>query len=394
MSDRLRIIDTDCHQTEHISLWLERLDDRFRKKGPMPTQVGGRLVLFLEGKPLNDQRRYRVDFSPEYAAAFRQGAQRHRRLQASVYSPSARLEDMDEYGVDVQIIHPTLGIQLVGREFEDEELLAACCRVYNDWTRDYCSKDPERLRWTGLLSLQDPQSAIEEARRVARAGAVAFCIRTLPICGRALSHPDHEPVWAEIERLGLPVCFHEASSPYLPSFGDRMNSRTTGRMVFHPFEAMAAMMTLIWDGVLERHPGLSIVHVEADAGWLPFWLQRMDQHYEFAGNAEHPDLRMAPSRYFQRQVVVAARGDDDTLPSTVALVGDDNLVFNTDYPHPDGAFPFGFERFHALPIPESSKRKILWDNAARVFGLEAIDALDEAGARPPGAEGSLPCWSR
>ncbi|MEN8185420.1 MAG: amidohydrolase family protein, partial [Myxococcota bacterium] len=115
--------------------------------------------------------------------------------------------------------------------------------------------------------------------------------------------------------------------------------------------------------------GLTVVHVEADAGWLPYWLQRMEQHFEFSGNAEHPDLRMAPTEYFRRQVFVAARGDEPTLPSVVELVGDDNVVFNTDYPHPDGTFPFGFERFEALPLPEASKRKILWDNAVRAFRL-------------------------
>jgi predicted TIM-barrel fold metal-dependent hydrolase len=97
----------------------------------------------------------------------------------------------------------------------------------------------------------------------------------------------------------------------------------------------------------------------------------MEQHYEFSGNAEHPDLKLAPTDYFHRQVYVAARGDERTLPSVVELVGDGNVVFNTDYPHPDGTFPFGFERFEAQPIPDASKRRILWDNAAQAFGLGA-----------------------
>ena len=73
--------------------------------------------------------------------------------------------------------------------------------------------------------------------------------------------------------------------------------------------------------------------------------------------------------YFKRQVFVAARGDELTLPSVIELVGDDNVVFNTDYPHPDGTFPWGFERFEEQPLSEESKRKILWDNAARAFGI-------------------------
>jgi predicted TIM-barrel fold metal-dependent hydrolase len=134
---------------------------------------------------------------------------------------------------------------------------------------------------------------------------------------------------------------------------------------------MVAMMGLIWFGVLERHPALKVVHVEADAGWLPYWLQRMEQHYAFSGNAEHPQLLDAPTAYFRRNFFVAARGDEPTLPSVTELVGDENLLFNTDYPHPDGTFPWGFEQLEAQPIAAQSVRKIFWDNPARAFGLEA-----------------------
>ena len=97
----------------------------------------------------------------------------------------------------------------------------------------------------------------------------------------------------------------------------------------------------------------------------------MEQHWEFSGNAEHPELRMPPTRYFLRNVLVAARGDERTLPSVLELVGDENVVFNTDYPHPDGTYPWGIERLVQQPIPPESKRRILWDNAARAFDLAA-----------------------
>ena len=108
---------------------------------------------------------------------------------------------------------------------------------------------------------------------------------------RNLHHPDNEPLWAAIESLGLPICIHDSGSPYWPSYGDRMETHTSGHIIAHPFEAMVAMMSLIWFGVIERHPNLKILHVEADAGWLPYWLQRQEQHWEFSGNAEHPELK-------------------------------------------------------------------------------------------------------
>ncbi len=121
--------------------------------------------------------------------------------------------------------------------------------------------------------------------------------------------------------------------------------------------------------MVERHPALKVVHVEADAGWLPYWLQRMEQHYEFSGNAEHPQLLASPTAYFRRNFFVAARGDEPTLPSVTELVGDENLLFNTDYPHPDGTYPFGMDALEAQPISEASKRRIFGENALRAFGI-------------------------
>jgi len=128
-------------------------------------------------------------------------------------------------------------------------------------------------------------------------------------------------------------------------------------------------MSLIWYRVFERFPCLRVVHVECDAGWLPYLLQRMEQHWEFSGNAEHPELTMRPTEYFKRNVFVACRGDERTLPSVVELVGDENIVFNTDYPHPDGTWPWGMQRLEEQMITDRSKHRILWDNAARAFAL-------------------------
>jgi hypothetical protein len=89
--------------------------------------------------------------------------------------------------------------------------------------------------------------------------------------------------------------------------------------------------------------------------------------YSGPGNAEHRELKLPPTEYFKRNFFVAARGDEPTLPSVVDLVGDENVVFNTDYPHPDGTWPWGMESLGRQPISEESKRKILWDNALAFY---------------------------
>ena len=368
MRNGYRIVDTDTHQMEPISMWSEYIEPAFRDRAPRHEKIDGRFALAVEGESVVSEGKYPMS-APAFLAALERAMLRFQRAQEGGFGPETRIWDMDEQGVDIQILYPTYGGQILGKPFRDPELLAAICRAYNDWTREFCGADPERMRWAAILPIQAPDLALEEARRAAERGCVSFYVRPNPTEGRNLYHEANDPLWATVQELGLPVCFHDSGSPRLPSFGDRMESHVTGHMIAHPFEAMGAMMSLIWYGVLERFPELTIVHAEADVGWLPYWLQRMEQHWEFSGNAEHEVMTISPTEYFKRQIVVAARGDEMTLPSVVELVGDDNVVFSTDYPHPDGTFPWGFERFEKQPIPEESKRKILWDNAARAFNL-------------------------
>ena len=370
MRDGRKIVDTDTHQMEPPGMWEQYIDPRFRTQAPRPEKIAGRRAMAVEGESLTNEGKYPFS-TPDFLAALAKGMQKFELARHAGFDAVSRLQDMDAEGVDVQVLYPTVGGQLLGREFRDPQLLAACCRAYNDWSAQYCAAAPDRLRWAAMLPMQDVDLAIAEAKRATANRAVSFYVRPNPIKGRNLDHRDYFPLWAAIQDLNLPISIHDSGSPHLPSFGERMDTHTTGHIIAHPFEAMTAMMSLIWGGVFEHFPRLTVVHVEADAGWVPYFLQRMEQHFDFSGNAEHPDLKLRPTEYFKRNVCVACRGDERTLRSVIELVGDDNIVFNTDYPHPDGTFPFGFARFDEQAIPEASKRKILWDNAARAFRLAA-----------------------
>lgn len=368
MRNGFRVLDTDSHQMEPISIWQDYIDTNFADRAP---QIGeypnGRHGLMVEGEPITKQTgSYPMD-SKEFHEATAKAMLRFKRTREAGFSSQARLLDMDEEGVDIQVIYPTVGGQILGKPFKDTELLHATCRAYNDWSLEYCATNPERLFMAAMLPVQAPDLAVDEAKRSAQLGARCFYIRPNPADGRNLSHDDYSQLWSALEELDMPVCLHDSGSPYLPSYGDRMETHTSGHILAHPFEAMSAMMTLIWFGTIERHPKLKVVHVEADAGWLPYWLQRMEQHWGFSGNAEHPELKKEPTAYFKSNFLVACRGDEMTLPAACDLVGDDYITFNTDYPHPDGTWPTGMKDLEAQPISDESKRKIFWDNAARYF---------------------------
>src|SRR6185369_15620841 len=148
------VIDTDCHQIESPNLWIERIDPAFRDRAPRIADWEGQRTMVVEGEPFTDERSAYRFHSPEFIAAIQRGMQRFARLREAKFGAAARLADMDEEGVDIQILYPTSGGQMLGREFRDPELLAACCRAYNDWSAEYAAAAPERLRWAAILPLQ------------------------------------------------------------------------------------------------------------------------------------------------------------------------------------------------------------------------------------------------
>ena len=370
MRNGFKVLDTDSHQMEPPNIWTDYIDSQYRDKAPRIGDIGGgKQGMLVEDEAVTKQTgSYPMD-SKEFHTASVKAMKRFKTTRDSGFSAEARIDDMDKEGVDAQVLYPTVGGQILGKPFKDTELLAAVCRAYNDWSLEYCEIAPDRLCMAAMLPIQDPVLAIEEAQRTAQKGASCFYVRPNPVQGRNLYHESYESLWTALEELNRPVCIHDSGSPYWPSFGERMDTHTSGHIIAHPFEAMVAMMSLIWYGVIENHPNLKIVHVEADAGWLPYWLQRMEQHWGFSGNAEHPALKKRPTEYFKSNFIVACRGDEMTLPSVCQLVGDDYISFNTDYPHPDGTWPQGMANLEEQPLPEESIRKIFWDNAAPLFGL-------------------------
>ena len=154
---------------------------------------------------------------------------------------------------------------------------------------------------------------------------------------------------------------------------DRFNTFTEWHTVVHPHEAQYALLSMIVHGVYERFPRLRGAYMEAGCGWLPSWLHRIDEHLELAGAAEAPELTMSATEYFRRNCWISTECDDRFVADVIRWMGDDHIVFETDFPHPDSKYP---TRHRALPgarrptsSTTASKRKILWDNARRPLPL-------------------------
>ena len=122
--------------------------------------------------------------------------------------------------------------------------------------------------------------------------------------------------------------------------------------------------------MLERFPNLRVALLEGNCSWAPWLLERLDEHWEWVGGLDVPELDRPPSEYFRTNCFLSIEADELPARYYVEQFGDDNLVFSTDYPHGDSKYPDAVTGFLDLPgVSEESKRKILWDNWARLYGL-------------------------
>lgn len=223
-----------------------------------------------------------------------------------------------------------------------------------------------------MIPIQDIRAAVEETRRVvSELGFKGVFVRPNPVKGRTLDDSYYDPFYATVQELGVPLMVHEGSGAYLPTAGA---DRFPGQWFFthtisHPFEQMLASLSLICKGVLERFPRLKAVFLESGAGWLPYWLWRMDEHFEKLP-FQVPWLKMKPSEYFRRQCYISCEPDEDDLRSTVQAVGEERVLFASDYPHWDATFPGAPKAIvDRTDIGLETKKKILGENALRLLAV-------------------------
>ena len=169
----------------------------------------------------------------------------------------------------------------------------------------------------------------------------------------------------------MPIGIHEGSSVIVPTLGaDRPFNPLLLHAVSHPFEAMLACAQLMAFGTLEHHPGLRLLFLESSGGWAPFWLERLDEQAESFGGF-CPDMALRPSEYFARQCAISFEVDEHTLPALAPFVGEDRIVWGSDYPHHDATFPGAVEAIRATvaPCATAAQVRVLGLNARRLYRL-------------------------
>ncbi len=346
--------------TVPTDLWEGRLPAALRERGPRVVAQGEYDFWMCDGTMLGPSG---LKLLGDYNATVRAGIEDDG-FRAS--TPHLRLQDMDRDGIAASVIY---GPSLFGLPIADQELKAACLRAYNDWAEEFNAHDPARLCVLPVLPTHTPEAAVAELTRCAQRGHRGAIISPFEF---RVSDPQWDRLWAVAAETGLPVSFHIG-------FGTSQVKVAYQSWEMAAFSAVAPMQLdeplalMIFSGALERHPRLRLVLAECGIGWVPYFVGRMDQ----AGAKHLPkaldyQLKSKPSEIFRRQVY-ATFEEEPFGPQLIPILGPDNFMWASDYPHPDSTFPHSAaaiaEAFAGLD--DVLVRQVTADNCRHLYGFPA-----------------------
>jgi len=370
------VIDIDTHFTEPRDMWTSRAPQKLRDLAPHVVEnqgneqwVVGDLVLGPPGFCV-----VRKDGTKSYGVI---SLPRFEDMSVASTHPEARLRYMDEFGLHTQILYPnTLGFAGNNMmKINDTELRNFCITGYNDAMAEVQRAGKGRLYPQALLPFWDIGLAVNELKRAHdQLGATGFTMTDSPESWGLpyLNDPHWDPLWAEAQERGMPVNFHIGSG-VIPNMwpGLEQNNRgvaAVSTMLF--MNNMRCLTQLIFSGLLDRFPRLKFVSVESGIGWVPFMLEaceyQMDQNLLDRGG-----LKLRPREYFQRQIYASYWFERENAARTIELLGADNVMFETDFPHPTCLYPNVREQIQDSlgGLERSVQRKVLYETAAKVYNL-------------------------
>jgi len=287
---------------------------------------------------------------------------------------------LDDANIALSVLFPTSGLA-VGM-ISDPTWATALTRGYNDYLYDrFLGLAPQRLKGVALIPLQDPPQAVLELRRAVTELGMLGAI--LPAAGlyEALGHRSFWPVYDAAQELDCVLAVHGA-----PSLGlglDRLHKLIEVRTLTHGFSQMTQMTSLMFEGVFDAFPRLRFAFCEAGCGWVPYLAERLDLEYRNR-RVQAPDLHVMPSEHLASgRIFLHTELGERGLVRAIDEFGEGVFFCASDYPHePKHEFPEAVEELMARDdVPESAKRKILWDNPIRMYSLDAAKLVAPAERR-------------
>jgi predicted TIM-barrel fold metal-dependent hydrolase len=292
----------------------------------------------------------------------------HRQVRdGSGHDPQVTREDLDGLGVDQAVFFPTSSTSIVA--VDEAPFEAALARAYNRWVGEFCSARPGEFFAVAVIPHWDMGLAVAEIERVAQEPwcvGVTTCM-TLP--DKLPDHPYFDPAYAASQHADLALCIHSGTDrpPYAPARADLTDNYFLLHMTGHPWQQMRAMAAMVGGGIYERFPLLRVAHLESGCGWVPYWMERMDEHFETLGYTV-PRLQSKPSEHLTGgRCFVSFEADEALLPAVAAVLGDTQLVYASDYPHYDCDWEALDTIVGRGDLTDDQKGRFLGGNAKRLF---------------------------
>ncbi len=383
-AEGLFVFDADSHWCERPDLFTSRAPSAVRDRMPHVEDVDGQPTWVFDGHPMGRFSAGGViarDGSKEAADI----ALHHwtiDQVHEGAYDPKVRLGVMDECGIDAQIVFPST-IGLGGQDLGlagDDALSRLAIEIYNDAQAEIQAESGNRLLPLPLMPAWDVDACVSEAKRVAALGARGVNMTSDPhdLGAPDLASRDWDPFWQVCTDLQLPVHFHIGASvtgmtfygsyPW-PSHAANTRLAIGGTLLFIGNARVVA--NLILSGIFDRFPDINMVSVESGCGWIPFILEALD--YEMSENApdELKQMKKMPSEYFQSNMYATFwfENNRNKLPDLIDAVGEDRILFETDFPHPTCLYPSPLETVETkmATLPAGVRAKIMGENARTLY---------------------------
>jgi predicted TIM-barrel fold metal-dependent hydrolase len=408
MTELSKIISVDDHVVEPPHVWQDRLPASMRDRGPRVQQarwgdfaldVGAsyKQEITEDGTPgdywLYEDRLIYVhkrhvaipldatpdgDLSRFDRSRMFMGALTYDEMRPGCYEPKARVDDMALAGIDGSICFPTFP-RFCGQTFlegNDHELGLACVRAYNDWMIDeWCGESGGALLPLCLIPLWDAELAAQEVARNAARGARAVCFSEIPTHLKLPSiHTGYwDPFFAACQETKTTVCMHIGSSSKMPAASP--DAPPDVEVALSCNNSMASLMDFLFSGVLVRFPRLKLAYSESQIGWIPYALERADNVWKYHSSWTHADKKIPepPSTYYRGRVFGCFTNDEFGVES-IDRVGEDNICFETDYPHTDTTWPFTQDEAAGMTasLTDEQRYKVMRGNAIRMLDLDRV----------------------
>ena len=374
-----RIVDADQHIVEPPDFWTSRMAKKYQDVAPQLVDYpdGGQAWSFEGGawlRPMGlegaaGQRPSDVSWKSSYDF-----------MLPGCFDPKARLEAMDIDGVDHALLYPS--IALSASSILDDELYIEVFRTYNDALWDWCAEgDPKRMHALAIIPACGVETAMQELDRVAKIGFKSLMFTSWP-SGDANPTAADEPFWSLCESAGMVVSIHgkgfgrvSGSSGAVPGKKSSRVLRKVRQELINDHRASGLGVTgpvgqFVLTGILDRHPSLKLSMVETGTGWVPFFMEQLDRVYTHQRWMRDEQLSRLPSNYVRRQIKGTIQLDGMAMVYR-HMIGVENIMFSTDYPHATCDWPNSRQWAHFIMrgVPEDEQDMIMQGNAAEWYGL-------------------------